>query len=287
MTHEIKVEFDVPAVMRDGTTLYANIFRPADGGLYPVALSRTPYAKDFTTSFLYLDMVRLAREGYIVIVQDVRGRFSSEGNFSFFWDGEAEDGYDSVEWAAGLPSSSGNVGMWGISYLGFVQWAAASLNPPHLKAIMPGFTWSDARDGMWWRGGALELGILANILVPSMGSDVLIKRLAGKPELGPALEILINTIDELGREGYNALPIKDMPAIQELDLGSELLADLISNPFDPKYSRTPLSNLERCPVVTVPAYGIGGWYDIFIQGTLNNFVTQRLEGPTPQARQAS
>src|SRR5262249_34897223 len=149
MALSIKVEFDVPATMRDGTVLRANIFRPDDEGAYPIALARTPYGKDFFTTSPFLDAVRMAKAGYIVVIQDTRGRFTSEGEWQpFFY--EAHDGYDTVEWASALPGSNGNVGMWGASYIGLTQWIAATQNPPHLKAIVPTITWADTRDGVAW-----------------------------------------------------------------------------------------------------------------------------------------
>src|SRR5918912_573976 len=123
MSNQIKVEFDVPATMRDGTVLRANIFQPADDGAYPIALTRTPYGKDFFSANPILDAVRLARAGYIVAIQDVRGRFRSDGEWLAFRH-EADDGYDSVEWAARLPGSNGNGGMYGLSSLGFTQWVS-------------------------------------------------------------------------------------------------------------------------------------------------------------------
>ena len=145
-SNSIVTEFDVPATMRDGTVLRANIFRPASGGPYPVALTRTPYGKDYGSVSPFLDAVRMARAGYIVVIQDVRGRFRSEGEFSAFRN-EFHDGYDTVEWAARLPGASGKVGMFGASYFGFTQWAAAVEAPPSLKAIVPSITWHDTRDG--------------------------------------------------------------------------------------------------------------------------------------------
>ena len=106
MGHPIKAEFDVAASMRDGTILRANVFRPQADGPHPVLLTRTPYGKDFFSAGPILDAVRMAREGYIVVIQDVRGRFASDGDWSSFQD-EALDGYDSVEWAATLPDSNG------------------------------------------------------------------------------------------------------------------------------------------------------------------------------------
>src|SRR5262245_52968103 len=110
MSDQIMVEFDVPAPMRDGVLLRANIFRPADDGRYPVALTRTPYGKDYASVSPILDAPRLARAGYIVVIQDVRGRFRSDGEWATFRN-EAEDGYDTVEWAAQLLGANGIVGM--------------------------------------------------------------------------------------------------------------------------------------------------------------------------------
>jgi putative CocE/NonD family hydrolase len=107
---QILVEKNVPATMRDGTILRANVYRPADGGPFPVALTRLPYGKDFAAGTAFLDPLRLASAGYIVVVQDVRGRYTSGGDFRPF-ENEFADGYDTVEWAARLPGADGRVGM--------------------------------------------------------------------------------------------------------------------------------------------------------------------------------
>ncbi|MBA3424123.1 MAG: CocE/NonD family hydrolase, partial [Rubrobacter sp.] len=132
--------------MRDGTTLMSNVYRPADESEYPVLLTRLPYGKDQARDFTYFDPLRAARRGYIVVVQDVRGRFASEGEFGTFPQ-EIEDGYDSVEWAAKLPGSDGQVGMWGLSYFGKTQWHAATTQPPSLKSMVPGQTWGNHLNG--------------------------------------------------------------------------------------------------------------------------------------------
>ena len=106
----------------------SNVYRPADGGPYPVLLARMPYGKDLPFDSTYLDP-EAVRRGYIVAIQDVRGRYASEGKFTPFVR-EFEDGYDSVEWAAKLPGSSGSVGMIGLSYLGKAQWHAAVCSRP-------------------------------------------------------------------------------------------------------------------------------------------------------------
>src|SRR5207248_11802816 len=99
---EVTVEFDIPAKMRDGTVLRANVYRPAGAGRWPVLLTRLPYGKDLPLGSSALDPVQAARAGYVVVVQDTRGRFRSDGEFRPFVD-DATDGFDTIAWAAGLP----------------------------------------------------------------------------------------------------------------------------------------------------------------------------------------
>lgn len=138
---EIKVQKNVPAEMRDGTILMANVYSPAGDGEYPVLLSRMPYGKDFPLGAAPINPLKAAEAGYIVVVQDVRGRYASEGKFTPFVK-EYEDGYDTVEWAAKLPGCNGDVGMYGLSYFGKTQWHAAVMQPPALKSLVPGITWA-------------------------------------------------------------------------------------------------------------------------------------------------
>jgi uncharacterized protein len=283
MMGQVRVEFDVPAVMRDGTVLKANIFRPDDDGTFPVAVARTPYGKDLFTSGSFLDAVRLARAGYIVIIQDVRGRFASAGEWRPFVH-EGADGFDTVEWAAQLPGSNGRVGMCGMSYLGFTQWAAAMQNPPHLKAIVPAITWADLRDGVAWRGGAMELGTSAYW---SLGGafDTLFKRHAGKPsELGPRVESLVSEFNRLPDEGYASLPLQGFEPLTQHNIAPDFQESILQ-PNSREYNK-PYSAAEFYDQVKVPAFNIGGWYDVYLQGTLQNFRALRASGSTPEVRQS-
>jgi len=274
----IVTEFDVPAQMRDGTTLRANVFRPASGRPYPVALTRTPYGKDFASVSPFLDAVRMARAGYIVVIQDVRGRFRSEGEFSAFRN-EFEDGYDTVEWAARLPNANGKVGMVGASYFGFTQWAAAVGAPPSLKAIMPSITWHDTRDGTSWRGGALELGTIAGWNLTSIALDATLKRYAEAPvhEKFAALMMVVGEINRLRTEGYWSLPLKDFEPLQKTGVGVRDLERFIARPYSAEaaLATSPGPHLDR---VTVPSYNIGGWYDIFLGDTIAAYLAMRAAG---------
>jgi putative CocE/NonD family hydrolase len=285
MSDQIEVEFDVPATMRDGTVLRANIFRPRGDGPYPVALSRTPYGKDFASVHPFGDAVRLARAGYIVVLQDVRGRFRSDGTWRPF-QLEELDGYDSVEWAARLPGANGKVGMFGLSYLGFTQWMAAKAAPPSLKAIVPGLTWADMRDGVTWRGGALELGTQASWQLTASAFDVILKRTRDAPPQQQARELgaLVYEIDRLRAEGYFSLPLKDFAPLKRLGLTAEL-EETIAQAENPDH-QAALSIARAYDQVQAPSLNIGGWYDIFTGGTLRNFSAMRAGGSTPAARQS-
>jgi predicted acyl esterase len=158
------IERNVPVPMRDGVILRADVHRPDRGGSYPVLVQRTPYGKDRSFN-------RFVKAGYIVVSQDTRGRYESEGKFESMWrfkTHDAEDGYDTVEWTAKLPGSNGKVGTFGTSYPAFLQWRLAPLRPPSLVAMsacsIPAQIWygegSTLRPGFrleWWAMMATDM----------------------------------------------------------------------------------------------------------------------------------
>jgi putative CocE/NonD family hydrolase len=268
---EIRIELDVPATMRDGTVLRANVFRPVGEGPFPVLVTRHPYDKNLFESG-YLDFKTLVRAGYIVVSQDTRGRFTSDGEW-LPWKYEREDGYDTVEWAASLPGSNGKVGMFGGSYLGSTQWSAAIAGAPHLVAIAPATTWADPDNGLVLRGGAIELGLntswglmtaLGQIPKAGLDPDDMIKRLMAT----------ISDYDALATQTYWQLPAGAQPALAasgQPDLG---LTRALADPATLEESRVS----SRYDEINVPSLGFAGWYDVFLQGDLDNYVGQRARG---------
>src|SRR5260370_6927471 len=127
----------------DGVTLYSDIYRPKADGKFPVILMRTPYDK--SVGWAAASAYQIATHGYVVVIQDVRGRYTSEGEWYPFRH-ESNDGYDAIEWAAALPSANGEVGMTGGSYVGATQMLAAIAHPPHLAGICPVVTASNYHD---------------------------------------------------------------------------------------------------------------------------------------------
>ena len=149
----VRTLIDVKTVMRDGIKLSANVFLPAKDGRWPVILERSPYGPKQTEWYINRALY-FARRGYAYVLQDVRGRYDSEGQFHP-WDQEIDDGRVSLDWCGTQQWSTGNVGMMGMSYMGLVQWLAAPTGSPYLKTIIPHACAADYyMYGMNYTGGA-------------------------------------------------------------------------------------------------------------------------------------
>ncbi len=278
-SHSLKVETNLTAPMRDGTILYADVYRPDGPGPFPVLLQRTPYDKSIPMSMAHLDPLKAARQGYAVIIQDTRGRFASEGEFYCFKD-DINDGYDTVEWAAALPWSSGKVGMYGASYVGATQWLAALAKPPHLAAIVPNVTASNYHEGWTYQGGAFELGF-------NLSWTLLQLTLANFQKISSTKNIpqdrrveLIQAVDSM-ESSFRFLPLKDFPSLKDGLAG--YFYDWLAHPGFDEYWKE-LSIEDNHHLLDVPAYHMGGWHDIFLGGTIRNYLGMRERGATEEAR---
>jgi putative CocE/NonD family hydrolase len=263
-TDSVVVERGVAAKMRDGVALRADIYRPKADGKYPVLLQRTPYNKARTADF----GMKAAQRGYVVVVQDVRGRFTSEGDFYTFKN-ESQDGYDTVEWVAALPYSNGKVGMFGGSYVGATQMLAAISNPPHLSGIAPMVTASNYHDGWTYQGGALEQWF----------------------DQSWTTGLAQDTLDRAVAKSSNALnwdtklPLTAYPVVAEAD--PQTLApyytDWLAHPSYDEYWKN-LSIEEHYEQIHVPVLTIAAWYDIFLGGSLRNYTLLKTRGGNDAAR---
>src|SRR5580704_16279852 len=147
-------ENDVAVPMRDGVVLRADVLRPKGQGRFPVLVYRTPYGKEFALKD-YPTFRHALERGYALVVEDVRGRYASGGEFRPYQN-EGRDGYDTIEWAARQAWSNGVVGTFGLSYPGAAQWLAAVENPPHLKAMVPAMTFSTPQN-FFYAGGVWDM----------------------------------------------------------------------------------------------------------------------------------
>ena len=275
----LRVETDLAVTMRDGTVLRADLYRPDGPGPYPVLLQRTPYDKTAPGSMLSLDPLKSAKRGYATVIQDVRGRYASQGEFYAFRD-EIDDGYDTVEWAAAQPWSSGKVGMYGASYVGATQWLAALSQPPHLTTIVPNVTASNYHEGWTYQGGAFELGFNVSWTVGQL-------TLANLENLGGRLGLSDQTREDLVRavdgmeETFRHLPMADLPHLKG---GlADYFYDWLAHPEYDDYWKA-LSIEENHSRLNVPAYHIGGWYDIFLGGTIRNYLGMREKAAGDEGR---
>ena len=281
---EMKVVRDAAVPMRDGTILFADVYRPAADGRFPVILQRTPYNKESANNAMVnTDTFAAVRRGYAVVIQDVRGRFHSDGEFTPFHQ-EINDGYDTVEWCAAQPWSDGNVGMYGTSYVGAVQWLAAIAAPPSLKAIVPTFTASDYYEGWTYQGGAFQWGFMCNWILPYFTASDLTRKHERTPlaDFEVRKMTLINAIDGMD-ETVRTLPLADFPIDREL---SPYFHKWLDHPTRDEFWKA-CSIEDRHANVAVPAFNGGGWFDIFLGGTINNFTGVREHGATEKARSGS
>jgi putative CocE/NonD family hydrolase len=268
----VAIELDAPARMRDGTVLRADVYRPHGDGPWPTLLARLPYGKHEWAMMEWLDPLAAARAGFMVVVQDTRGRFASEGEWTPLAH-ERADGFDTVEWAARLPGSNGRVGMFGCSYLGSAQWMAAVEQPPSLAAIAPGLTWCEPLDGLHARGGALELGLMAPWSL-EMAAGLLPRLALSEAERRQRLETLIDDYDALVASGYQQLPLTELAPL--LRAGAPDLGGLRMQREPHVAEWTRVAGLHDR--VTVPSLNVGGWHDLFIQGTLDNYAAMAALG---------
>ncbi len=275
--YDVVIHKNVTTVMRDGVHLAADVYRPARHGAalgerLPALLERTPYSKDLRER-VERNGLWYAERGYVVVIQDVRGRYRSEGRFGFLAQ-EATDGYDTIEWIAGQPWCDGRVGTLGLSYAGWTQSAAAALGPPHLAAMWVDESGANAYTSTVRHNGAFEMRFLCWALWQGAKSR--------EAKADPVLERALGAVDV--REWLTRMPLKRgasplalIPAYEEWALAIATRGDLDD------FWEQPGFNIERhwdrhtdCPMVFTT-----GWYDSYTRAAFENFLGlgARKRGP--------
>lgn len=267
----IRIERHKPVPMSDGVVLYADVYLPAAPGKYPTLVTRTPYGVQ--RDGVHEMMVKFAQHGYAVVVQDVRGRYESEGKWEPFRD-EAKDGYSTIEWAAVQPFSNGKVATQGGSYVGHNQWAAASLNPPHLLAAFPALASTNIYANWLTMGGAFRLSFNYGWGVVRMPNRIMLPQYWHTENYMPENLKYENILMHL--------PLKDADLMNE-GAAVQHYRDWLEHESYDKYWKS-ISDEERFDKITVPVHTLGGWFDIFIMGTINGYVGMKNHGATPEAR---
>ena len=279
---ETTVEKDVEVPMRDGTVLRANITRPDAPGPFPVLVDRTPYSKEAGSEIAVNSPEFFARRGYVVVIQDVRGRFASEGDFYPFRDdgaGVLRDGYDTIEWAAAQPWCDGKVGMIGGSYSGATQYRAALSRPPHLQAQFVRESSADYYREWVYHGGAHEHGF--SLHWARLVTDQNLAQLVSGEELVKQ-QALLDLVQADIDDWYERLPLYPCRFLTGL---SDWHNDFLAHPEDGPYWWELAVDRYHDQVET-PIYHLGGWFDIFLAGTLKNYTGLRRQARTEAARRA-
>ena len=264
------IERNVPVPMRDGVILRADVYRPDRGGPYPVLVMRTPYNKVRFSRQCH----RLAKAGYIVVCQDVRGLYSSEGKYESYWrfkTHDGEDGYDTVQWAAKLPGSTGKVGTFGGSYMALLQWRLAALHPPSLVAMSA----HNVMARFEHEQGTLRPSFRFMVLhAPEM------RRRANRPGVHTVWEAQKLLAAGESEKWRNWLPWLELPR-EFFEDETEAVHYWLRNPH-----KDPWRLDECCKETTVPNLDILGWYDHCL-GDVLLFRTMVKEAKTEIARKGS
>jgi putative CocE/NonD family hydrolase len=267
----IVVERDRSVEMVDGVSLATDVYRPDDDAEHPVLVHRNPYDKSNAKSVggLVFNPLDAVEEGFVVVVQDVRGRFGSDGEWEPF-EHEREDGYETVEWAARQPYSDGHIGIYGASYHGVTALQAAAADPPHLDAVFAYSTGCDYHHGFIYESGAFELGFN---LYWALGLTADEERDVDDAALRGALaDARTNPRKYAERRPLSSvLPTDDVASYWQ---------EWLDHPKYDEYWKA----VDMGPKVTdidCPVLHLSGWYDVFLQGHLDLERWIRTDGSDP------
>ena len=271
----VRLERGVRARMRDRVELVSDHYYPPQPAPQPTLLMRQPYGRDIASTVVYAHPIWFARHGYNVVIQDVRGRGDSEGDFYPFRD-EGPDGADTIAWLRTRPECNGRVGMYGFSYQGMTQLLAATEQPEGLQCISPGMTAGDLYNGWFYQGGALRLA-------STLGWGLqLLKGDARRKKSRDASDRLEQAWAQLASQ-TSVLPIREHPALHAEGLPQYVL-DWLDHDAPGEYW-TALDVSQRLDKIRVPALHITGWYDMFVRGSIDGFLALRKSAGSDFARE--
>ena len=270
----VRLERGVRCRLSDGVELVSDHYYPQRPGPNPTLLMRQPYGRDIASTVVYAHPTWFARHGYNVVIQDVRGRGDSEGSFYPFRN-EARDGAETIAWVRSQAESNGRIGMYGFSYQGMTQLLAAAEQPPGLACIAPGMTAHDLYHGWFYYHGALRFSSVLSWGLQMLKQDTRRLMLRG------ASENLERAWADLAAQ-TGALPFGHHPAIN-----GERVPRYVLDWFDHDQPGEYWSSLDLSRTaqhIKVPALHLSGWYDMFLDGSIDGFLALTRQAATAEAR---
>lgn len=264
MQHHYPVEMrlDVKVPMRDGIQLSTDLYLPRAPGKFPAVLIRTPYSNNLE------DLIKkgrqLANQGYACVLQDVRGRWDSEGEFYPFHN-EAVDGFDTQEWIGRQPWANGKIGMSGASYPACVQWLSAPLRSRYLTCLVPRVMCNDYFDELFYPGGAFHLSLAITWAMRSYAPT--------------AQDIGFHNWTEV----FRTLPLEKMFEVVGHDV--PFWKDWLEHSTDDEYWAA-IKVKDKFHEITVPALEMGGWFDLYSKDSFTNFNGLRQQGGSKETRKS-
>jgi len=271
----VRLERSVECRLADGIALVSDHYYPAGGGPWPTLLMRQPYGRDIASTVVYAHPVWFARYGYHVVIQDVRGRGGSDGDFYPFRH-EGRDGAETIAWLRAHPACNGRIGMYGFSYQGATQLLAAVEQPEGLQCIAPHMTAADLYHGWFYHQGALRLSSGLGWGIQMLREDARRFRLR---EAGDKLESAWASI----RNQASHVPYAQHPAIADPALPS-YVRDWFEH-REPGEYWTSMDISTRINQIRIPALHIAGWYDTYLDGSIAGYLALRSHAGTEFARE--
>lgn len=279
----VRLERGVRCTLGDGVTLVSDHYYPsvesAGAGPWPTLLMRQPYGRDIASTVVYAHPVWFARQGYHVVIQDVRGRGDSEGEFYPFRN-EGRDGAETIAWLMRHPACNGRIGMYGFSYQGSTQLLAAAENPEGLVCIAPHMTAADLYHGWFYHQGALRLASTLGWGIQMLREDA---RRLGLRAASDRLEAAWANV----RAQAGFVPYAQHPAIADAELPS-YVRDWIAHRWPDDKGESYWSELDistHLDKIRVPALHISGWFDTYLEGSVAGFAALRKQAGSEFARE--
>jgi putative CocE/NonD family hydrolase len=259
--YKVIEELDVKVPMRDGIRLSTNIYRPDAEGKFPVVLIRSPYGNGGTNNH---EGHFFAERGYVYIIQDTRGRYESEGPF-YAMQFEADDGLDMHHWIGEQSWFNGDIGTAGGSYVGFTQWMPAPQSP-YLKTMIPAVTFSDFYNTVY-QNGAFRLGLFTPWSI----------------EMTHPYNVARETLQEKMDSILLSLPLIE----QDRAAGWRIafLRDWLSHPERDEFWEKTSIGTGNYKKIKASVYNIGGWYDIVLGTTIENYMKMTGDNIPPEIRE--